>query len=363
MPPPSGTSIEPSSTGPSGLPSVYWRDTLDLGTQGCPGGSATYTISGEDGALIETSPMSEGPPGTYSATAGPLFPNSGSAHVSIAIDCPGADDEQIDFDIYIDPSGVVQDTFGNPVAGATVTLFRSSTGLPGTFVEVPDGSAVMSPSNRTNPDTTDAAGRFGWDVIADFYLVRAERSGCVSPDDPQQTFVESDVLEIPPPVTDLVLVLDCGEAGTLTLNQAMAWPRRSKAGRIVAKGSLPGGLLDFATTFSVAISDGLAMAEEGVFEAGDCEPTANGGALCQHGRHTVLRLDPSRTRPGELAFRCFMRDRDFVKPQAGPITMVIRQDGAVIAGSIDGCVDQESRLRCRGGAGPLAGDDDEDEEE
>jgi hypothetical protein len=68
---------------------------------------------------------------------------------------------------------------------------------------------MMSPSNRNNPDTTSANGEFGWDVVAGFYKVRAEKAGCFSPTDPAQTFVESAVLTIPPPVTDLELILKC----------------------------------------------------------------------------------------------------------------------------------------------------------
>jgi hypothetical protein len=67
----------------------------------------------------------------------------------------------------------------------------------------------MSPTNRDNPDATDADGLFGWDVIAGYYIVRAEAEDCVSPDDSSQSFVETDVLTIPPPVTDLILVLEC----------------------------------------------------------------------------------------------------------------------------------------------------------
>jgi len=81
--------------------------------------------------------------------------------------------------------------------------------LDGTFVVVPDGSVIMSPSNRTNPDVTDENGRFGWDVVAGLYIVQAEFPGCYSPDDPSQLFIESEVLTIPPPVTDLVMELVC----------------------------------------------------------------------------------------------------------------------------------------------------------
>jgi hypothetical protein len=210
LPPPPGTNIGPSSTGPSGLPSVYWHDALNLTTQACSGGSASYTITLSDGTLLASGDMTEDPTGTYTATVGPFYPHTGNAHVSISIDCPDpAPDENIEFDFYIDPSGQVVATTGVGIAGATVTLLRSNTGEPGTFVQVPDGSAVMSPSNRTNPDLTDAGGFFGWDVIAGFYVIRAEAPDCASPEDASQSFVDSAVLTIPPPASGLELVLDC----------------------------------------------------------------------------------------------------------------------------------------------------------
>ena len=74
----------------------------------------------------------------------------------------------------------------------------------------------MSPSNRTNPDLTSAEGVFRWDVITGYYKVRAEKAGCVSPADPQLSFVETEVLQIPPPALDLEIFLDCGGAPTST---------------------------------------------------------------------------------------------------------------------------------------------------
>jgi hypothetical protein len=67
----------------------------------------------------------------------------------------------------------------------------------------------MSPANRDNPDVTDATGHFGWDVTAGFYVVRASATGCTAPGN-NDPFVDSAVLQIPPAVTDLQLVLDCG---------------------------------------------------------------------------------------------------------------------------------------------------------
>ena len=79
-----------------------------------------------------------------------------------------------------DPSGNVVDQFGDPIEGATVTLLRSDGDETGPFSVVPDGSFIMSPANRTNPDLTDAFGHFGWDVIAGFYKVTAEAEDCTS---------------------------------------------------------------------------------------------------------------------------------------------------------------------------------------
>ena len=189
-PPPAGTSITNRGTGGGGLPIIYWNEPLILTTQGCPGGTASYEITLEDGTVIRSGSMNEGPEGTYTATIAPLFPNNGQAHVMINILCPDSSIEDDSFDIYIDPSGTVEDQNGNPIAGATVTLFRSDSSI-GPFTQVLDGSGTMSLANRNNPDTTDSVGHFGWDVIAGFYTVRAEAPGCVSPTDPSQNFVET----------------------------------------------------------------------------------------------------------------------------------------------------------------------------
>jgi hypothetical protein len=116
--------------------------------------------------------------------------------------------EETVFPIYIDPSGYVRLADGSPLAGATVKLFASES-AGGPFTLVPDGSAAMSPMNRRDPDTTDAGGRFGWDVVAGFYKVRAEKSGCNAKGNPSQSFEETGVLTIPPPVENLDLRLEC----------------------------------------------------------------------------------------------------------------------------------------------------------
>jgi multiple sugar transport system substrate-binding protein len=207
--PPPPDAIEPAHSG-GGTTVVYWRDDLTLTAHGCAGGTATYELTVlEDGYTI-IGPMTEtsANPGTYLAGIPSLYPHHGVTLIEYTITCPGGGTEKIEFPIYIDPSGFVKDTSGNPIADATVTLFYADN-PDGPFTEVPDGSVQMSASNRKNPDTTNESGQFGWDVVAGFYKVRAEKAGCYSPSDPLQLFVESAVLTIPPPVTGLELILEC----------------------------------------------------------------------------------------------------------------------------------------------------------
>ncbi len=196
-PPPPGTGIEPHRNGDGGVPSVYWQSPLTITANGTPNRTASYIVS-HGTSIFRNGSMSESPGGSghYVATISAFYPVHGPADLVITID-----NITIGFDIYIDPSGTVQTSDGAPVSGATVTLFRSDSET-GPFSIVPDGAAVMSPANRHNPDTTDALGHFGWDVLAGFYKVRAESAACTAP-------VETAVLQIPPPVTDLVLTLTC----------------------------------------------------------------------------------------------------------------------------------------------------------
>ena len=174
----------------------------------CVFASVILWMSGS--TVIRGGSMTEGPAGHYSATIAPLHPNHGYATILITIQCPNGPPQTITFTIFIDPSGYVRTIHGTPVVSATVTLYTFDNVL-GDFVVVPDGDSIMSPANRANPSLTDATGHFGWDVIAGFYKVRAEKAGCVAPGNPSQTYVESDLLIIPPPMIDLDLRLDCGE--------------------------------------------------------------------------------------------------------------------------------------------------------
>jgi hypothetical protein len=182
-----------------------------LRTTGCTGATATYEIFAGT-ALLRTAALVEGPAGTYTTTVPGLSPSTTSVHVVITIPCPGGSPSTITFDVpYIDPSGFVRTTGGVPIAGATVTLFRSDSPT-GPFDQVPNGDSIMALSNRINPDLSDSAGYFAWDVIAGYYVVRASKSGCTGPGG--TAFVDSAVLSVPPAVTNLDLRLDCAARNT-----------------------------------------------------------------------------------------------------------------------------------------------------
>ena len=260
---PSGTSITPSRGGGfAGVPTVFWQAPLTLTTTGCariPGLSlprAQYMITsdgGKDphrcdtgtpgtspglvacGTMAETTAFS----GRYEASVPPLAPAHGLVTVTMTLTCPDPNPNDgippptgsSSFDLYIDPSGWVLTTHGAPIEGATVTLYRSESPM-GPFEVVPDGSALMSPKNRSNPDLVDAAGHFGWDTVAGYYVVRAEREGCISPVDASQSFVETGVLAVPPEWTDLHLILDC---------EAITPPTLALPAQVVAEASSTAG--------------------------------------------------------------------------------------------------------------------------
>ncbi len=209
---PNGVTIDSVSTTSSGAPVINWATSNQITITNEPDCLASYELT-KDGVVIASGLLTELTPGFYKGAIPALLPQHGPAVLTFSVTCPDpADSKVVDVDVYIDPSGNVRTVSGDPIEGATVTLLRSDSSS-GPFEVVPDGSAIMSPSNRTNPDTTDAAGFFHWDVIAGFYIVRAEAEGCVSPNDPTQDFAESAVLTIPPPVTDLDIRLNCsGEA-------------------------------------------------------------------------------------------------------------------------------------------------------
>ncbi len=108
--------------------------------------------------------------------------------------------------IKVDPSGAVVDTTGNPIPGATTTILDEPGGT-GPFEAVAPESGVIDPS--TNPETTSTGGEFDWDATAGTYQIEATAKGCNAPGNPFQPSVVTQPFTLPPPVTGLVLTLEC----------------------------------------------------------------------------------------------------------------------------------------------------------
>jgi hypothetical protein len=212
QPLPSGANLTPSQIGSLQVPRVSWGRPVTLSAQGCSGGSASYRIT-QGGAILRSGALIEKPAGRYQAAIASLTPYHGNAEVRVTIQCPGSlaptTDTTFDFDLYIEPDYTVWTLGGQPLAGATVTLYAFDAET-GSFLPVSPGDAIMAPVNQSNPDTTDASGSFGWDLSEGFYKIRAEMAGCVAPHNPAQSYVETDVLIVPAAiVADLDLFLDC----------------------------------------------------------------------------------------------------------------------------------------------------------
>lgn len=223
---PQGVSI-PSSNTPGPPVGMFYGSSHPFTVSGrCAGGTASFTIV-QNGTVITpgtgSGAMTETPygSGTYSGVIPAYAPNNhGYAQVTITVTCGGVT-QTVTFPIWLDPSGTVIGPNGLPIGGATVTLLSAPT-ASGPFTPVPNGSAVMSPSNRVNPGVTAADGLFGWDVVPGWYEVQAQKAGCVAPTSPPTPVAVSPVLQIPPAVTGLLLTLDCTNSPATSITSAGA---------------------------------------------------------------------------------------------------------------------------------------------
>jgi hypothetical protein len=257
VPPPPGTTTCSTFAESGGdVPFIYASQPCAITTKACPGGTASWTLTGRgDGQQPAdfAGTMTEGPAGTYSGILPAV--NTGQAHgvltVTVTIDCPDGSKPVVSFAAYFDPSGTVFDQNGTPVTNATVTLLRSDS-PGGPFTAVPSGSTIMSAANRDNPDATDGQGQYGWDVQAGFYEVQASKSGCTNPADGSTT-VTSPVLTVAPAVAGVTLTLNCpGAQGTTGVQGTVAGTLAlSLAGAAPSFGSFAPGI---GTTYSASVA-------------------------------------------------------------------------------------------------------------
>jgi hypothetical protein len=110
--------------------------------------------------------------------------------------------------IYADPGVLVETAAGAPVAGAKVVLERAN-GPHGRFRVVPNRSQIMTPTNRRNPDRTNADGLAGWDLAPGYYRISASKPGCHAPGKRRRRTATTRVLIIPPLASNVVIRLDC----------------------------------------------------------------------------------------------------------------------------------------------------------
>jgi hypothetical protein len=206
------------NTYPTQRPEGYTPPTATYGGYGTmlPSGDSSPTPATEETAVKVTVTRPDG--STYTQTGGtaPPPPRAGDRTAWIAAAAAGDQsgtfcpapapdpDPNDDFNSYVDPSGTVTARHGVPVAGAVVTLARS-TRRAGALTRVPNGSAIMSPANRRNPDRTTALGMFGWDVLPGYYRVTVRAGGCTG----GRASGRTSVLTVPPPALNLSIALRC----------------------------------------------------------------------------------------------------------------------------------------------------------
>lgn len=203
-----------------------------------PGGTPTSVVLKHNGY---TYAMEESPPdsGTYTTTipANQLA----NAVIDIAVTCSGDPDNPIENEVgkvqLYDPSGIIFNAVtGNPIEGATVTLYRVPGAQAGTDCMTvdtrPDAANEAEPwsgvTDHTpgandeqvqadfdppqiepvqNPQRTNREGRYGWDVVAGCWYIQVTAPGYNSRVSP--------LVGVPPEVTDLNLGLTPRDQGEL----------------------------------------------------------------------------------------------------------------------------------------------------
>jgi hypothetical protein len=191
--PPEGQPDQPEGWG--------WEDNLGVGEQLINGGLAIAgCLTAETGNPVSIGLCAAGAVMAVEGMGHWVYDEIQKFHLCITFldhSCKG----------LFDPSGTVVDTNGNPVNNATATiLVQGSPG--GSFTPVDPASGTIDPA--TNPETTGSSGAFDWDALAGTYEIEASAGGCHAPADASQPNVFTSPFLVPPPVTGLVLTLDCG---------------------------------------------------------------------------------------------------------------------------------------------------------
>jgi hypothetical protein len=171
----------------------------------CPSGTLTYTL-GAGGSQIASGSANGDGNGHYAIDApANVLGHHAALELTTTLTCNGNSAPQTQTAVlYTDPSGIVVDdgAGGARLAGATVTLLHQD------LTPVQPGDSSLSPATPANPETTDSAGSWGWDVSNGTYVVFAEKDGCGSTTSSPVTVSQGN------PQSGIVLHLNCSTVTT-----------------------------------------------------------------------------------------------------------------------------------------------------
>ena len=196
---PPGVSVSPSIPSPWGSACVDWRSPvlITYNQSYCPEGTpVTIRIKIDDGGPDITGPMTGGPRlWNYSTT---FYPRYGAATISLVNEgeCTIGG---MTFPFYIEPAGYIYDTSsGMRLQGANAYLQWPDE--DGNWVNVPTGLLAPPMQPDQNPQVTNSAGQYQWDVVEGTYRVYVEANG-YKPN--ASTMVNS-----PPAISGLIIGLE-----------------------------------------------------------------------------------------------------------------------------------------------------------
>ncbi len=146
----------------------------------------------------------------------------------------------------------------------------------------------------------------------------------------------------------------CDDAdANISLARAIAWPTRSKPGRVTLKGTFPTGtgpadVFDPSSDgLLLTVTDGLNMAvTRGLLDA-DCQQR-KGRFICRSQDGTVRARFKPTSIAGQIKFSIFLQKIDIEKPQAGPLTLTITHGEIDRVGQNAECREHTTKLSCKG---------------
>jgi VCBS repeat-containing protein len=165
-------------------------------TPTCAAASVVANLGPYAGPYV-TQSMTAAAGNTWETTFAPPFLLASTYVLTIQVTCANGTTQGFGGYIqFVDPSGTILDgCTGQPLAGATVTLFKNDPAGSASYV-IPDPSETI-PS--TNPETTSADGLYAWDVVPGRWRVQASKAGYDT--------VTTDPFDVPPPKLGLDITL------------------------------------------------------------------------------------------------------------------------------------------------------------